>query len=130
MFVAHTNRYYKIRHVKVFSHIFAPYINFLKTLPLVVLGLLVLRLAVCGMCVFSYPTKPWPRSKTNTGLSRSSKKIKKALCVCARMHVRVSVRAHVANEREGEEGNIPDALLASFLTHTLTKHVQTVAWQA
>lgn len=127
MFIAHTNQYYKIRHVKVFRHIFGPYIHFLKTLPLVVLGLLVLRLAVCGMCVFSYPTKPWPRSKTNTGLSRSSQT---ALCVCARMPVRVSVRAHVATERKGEEGNIPDALLASFLTHTLTKHVQTVAWQA
>lgn len=53
MFIAHTKQYYKIRQVKVFSHISGPHINFLKTLPLVVLGLLVLRLAVCGMCVFS-----------------------------------------------------------------------------
>lgn len=87
MFIAHTIQYCRIRHVKVYGHIFGRYINFLRTLPLAVLGLLVLRLAVCGMCAFSYPTKPWPRSKTNTGLSRSSKEKKPRVYARARMYV-------------------------------------------
>lgn len=85
------------------------------------IGGLVLRPVGCGMCVFSDPPKPWPRSKPTLAFLTAHR----PRCV----YVHVCLCTHVTSKDKGlQRGeNTPDTPLLPFLSHTQnsTTHTHT-----